>query len=113
MVCLLFSLCPLNASGQAKEDTSSQADTSPFLFPVHFFRQYLSGVDGERCPMYSSCSRYALDAIRKHGGITGWIMTCDRLMRCGRDEVSHSPSIEKGHRFFTYDPVENNDFWWK
>ncbi|MFH2063840.1 MAG: membrane protein insertion efficiency factor YidD [Pseudomonadota bacterium] len=110
---LLFSPCDIAASGEKKEEAGSVTGRSSFLFPIRFFRQYLSGADGDRCSMFPSCSKYAMDAIEKHGGITGWIMTCDRLMRCGRDEVSHSPVIEKGHRFFTYDPVENNDFWWK
>jgi hypothetical protein len=62
--------------------------------------------------MYPSCSRYSLDAVHEHGPVMGWIMTCDRLLRCGRDELSVSPriAVDDGRR--CYDPVENNDFWW-
>jgi putative component of membrane protein insertase Oxa1/YidC/SpoIIIJ protein YidD len=108
---------PCNACSTEKpkdeKPAEEQLDGSPFVLPIRFFRQYLSGADGDRCSMYPSCSRYGLDAVEKHGGVIGWIMTCDRLMRCGRDEAGHSPSIQIQHRFFTYDPVENNDFWWQ
>jgi uncharacterized protein len=113
-----FMFClPYSAGSTEKPKDEKPAgdrlDGNPLVLPIRFFRQYLSGADGDRCSMYPSCSRYALDAVKKHGGITGWIMTCDRLMRCGRDEVSHSPSIQIQQRFFVYDPVENNDFWWE
>lgn len=108
---LVFFPCYIEAAEEKKDEAAIITDGNPFLFPIQFFRQFLSGADGDRCSMVPSCSKYALDAIEKHGGITGWIMTCDRLMRCGRDEVRHSPSIGKNHRFFIYDPIENNDFW--
>ena len=113
----LSSLMAFPASGNAFEAhgkaSAPVTDENPFLFPIHFFRKYISGADGDRCAMYPSCSRYALDAVEKHGVITGWIMTCDRLMRCGRDEVKHVPAVSVGHRFLAYDPVANNDFWWE
>ncbi|RPJ78336.1 MAG: membrane protein insertion efficiency factor YidD [Deltaproteobacteria bacterium] len=112
MFCLPYSAISTEKPKEQKPE-KEQLDGNPLVLPIQFFRQYLSGADGDRCPTYPSCSRYALDAIKKHGGITGWIMTCDRLMRCGRDEVSHSPSIHIQQRFFVYDPVENNDFWWE
>jgi putative component of membrane protein insertase Oxa1/YidC/SpoIIIJ protein YidD len=113
LACLLCSPCSTDAAETQKDETATVLDFNPFVFPIKFFRQYLSGADGDRCSMYPSCSRCALDAVKKHGGIIGWIMTCDRLMRCGRDEVNHSPFIRHRHRMFTYDPVENNDFWWE
>jgi uncharacterized protein len=115
LFCMFILPCSANSTEKSKDEkpAEEQLGDSLFVLPIRFFRQYLSGADGDRCSMYPSCSRYALDAVKKHGGITGWIMTCDRLMRCGRDEVSHSPSIQIQQRFFVYDPVENNDFWWE
>jgi putative component of membrane protein insertase Oxa1/YidC/SpoIIIJ protein YidD len=112
MVCLSYSA---NSSEKSKDEkpAKDRLGENPFVLPIRFFQQYLSGADGDPCSMYPSCSRYALDAVEKHGGVIGWIMICDRLMRCGRDEVSHSPSIQIQQRFFPYDPVENNDFWWQ
>jgi putative component of membrane protein insertase Oxa1/YidC/SpoIIIJ protein YidD len=79
--------------------------------PIRMFQTYLSGADGQRCPMHPSCSGYALQAIQRHGGIMGWIMTCDRLMRCGRDELRTSPSVMTPSGVRCHDPLDNNDFW--
>lgn len=80
--------------------------------PIQFFQEYLSGIDGDRCPMTPNCSTYCLTAIEKHGALLGYMMCADRLMRCGRDEVHIGKKLWSNGRFRTYDPVENNDFWW-
>jgi putative component of membrane protein insertase Oxa1/YidC/SpoIIIJ protein YidD len=79
--------------------------------PIRFFQKYLSGADGHRCPMTPSCSSYALQAMQRHGSVKGWIMACDRLMRCGRDELKRSPSVMTRNGIRCQDPVRNNDFW--
>jgi len=79
---------------------------------IQFYQRHISGIDGNRCPMYPNCSRYCAQAIRKHGFGLGWIMACDRLLRCGRDEVRLSPRIRVNGRELTFDPVSANDFWW-
>ena len=81
-----------------------------FLF--RFYQEHISVVDGNRCTMYPSCSRYASRAFKKHGPVIGWIMTCDRLVRCGRDEANISIKIIVDHQELIYDPVGANDFWW-
>ncbi|MBC2704562.1 membrane protein insertion efficiency factor YidD [Desulfobacula sp.] len=81
-----------------------------FLFK--FYQEHISVVDGNRCSMYPSCSRYASRAFEKHGPVLGWIMTCDRLVRCGRDEVKLSEKVIMNHQELIYDSVEANDFWW-
>ena len=73
---------------------------------------HLSAVRRGTCPMYPSCSVYSKQAIQKHGMIIGWMMTTDRLMRCGRDEMKLSPQIFINGRSLYYDPVEVNDYWW-
>ena len=79
--------------------------------PIRFFQHFLSGADGHRCPMTPSCSSYALQAMQRHGSVKGWIMACDRLMRCGHDELKLSPSTLTRHGVRCLDPVQNNDFW--
>ena len=73
---------------------------------------HLSAVRRGTCPMYPSCSNYSKQAIQKHGMIIGWMMTTDRLMRCGRDEMKLSPQIFINGRLLYHDPVEINDYWW-
>lgn len=62
--------------------------------------------------MHPSCSAYAGEALEKHGLFMGWIMACDRLVRCGRDETKRSPAIILDSQEYIYDPVDANDFWW-
>ena len=85
---------------------------NPFRFLVRVYRTFVSPIDGRNCPMYPTCSRYSLLCFEKHGPFIGWMMTCDRLFRCGRDELQLSPWIRVNGEIRCYDPLENNDFWW-
>ncbi len=106
------------AGGQAYENGvpagSDYEDGSDLAaLPVRFYRKVISPVDSNRCAMTPTCSSYSISAIKKHGALMGWIMTCDRLLRCGRDEVRLSKKkYGISGRRYSYDPVENNDFWW-
>jgi len=90
----------------------AETDTGPMAYPLKFFRNTISRADGHRCPMHPSCSEYSAQAFQKHGFIIGWIMTSDRLLRCGRDEKKLSENIIIGDQVRTFDPLHNNDFWW-
>lgn len=79
---------------------------------IQFYQDYISAADGDRCPMVPSCSAYAAQAIEKHGPVLGWMMACDRLVRCGRDEVTRSKKRWVSGQTLTVDPVQANDFWW-
>lgn len=76
---------------------------------LQWYRKYISPIDGDRCPMYPSCSTYSEQSFRKYGWFKGWIMTCDRLMRCGRDEIHMSPMVRIENSIKCYDPPEQND----
>ncbi len=108
-IALLLAVCPppLTAGGADGETVSSGTS---LLFRL--YRDHISVTDGHRCVMSPSCSEYARKAFQKHGPVIGWVMTCDRLVRCGRDEVNRSPHVLTGDRVLVYDPVEANDFWW-
>jgi len=81
------------------------------LYPIKFYQDYISSVDGNRCPMHPTCSQYCIEAFKKHGTFLGWIMCSDRLMRCGRDENKLSDPVWIDGKKRTYDPVSHNDFW--
>ena len=85
---------------------------NPIRFLVEVYRSYISPIDGKNCPMYPTCSKYSVLSFKKHGFFIGWMMTCDRLFRCGRDELRLSPWITVNGEIRCYDPLENNDFWW-
>ncbi len=114
LLLILFSLiasCTYSQSMQA--ETGWGGD--PLSLMVRFYRgplNHLSAVRYGECPMYPSDSEYSLQSIKKHGMLAGWVMSMDRLMRCGRDETRLSPEIFVNGKWKTYDPVEKNDFWW-
>jgi len=89
-----------------------EEDTGPMAFALKFFSKTVSRADGRRCMMYPSCSHYSGQAFKKHGFIKGWVMTCDRLLRCGHDEIHISEQIIVGNQTYIFDPVQRNDFWW-
>ena len=100
--------------GKNTKSTSSQirkATINPLKHLVRFYKDYISPIDGDRCSMYPTCAQYSIECFEKHGLITGWIMTCDRLFH-EADEMKHAPMILINDHYRFYDPVENNDFWW-
>ena len=112
---ILYIFCGAAFAGQnvaIAENNNSYQTANPVDYPVKFFNKYISGADGNRCQMYPSCSKYCIEAFNKHGSLLGWIMCCDRLVRCGRDEAKLSAPVFINGEKRSYDPVSNNDFWW-
>jgi len=111
---ILFSLLLSCATpGTMKEESGD--GFNPLLSIVQFYQgplNHLSAVKQGECPMSPSCSNYSIQSLQKHGFFVGWIMSCDRLMRCGRDELRLSPRILVNGKWKCDDPVKNNDFWW-
>jgi len=98
-----------------KPDTSTQKERSAFnlgMWLASIYKDYISPVDGSKCPSWPSCSSYSASAFKKHGFFMGWIMTVDRLIHEGKEETSVSPLVFTDEGWKILDPVENNDFWW-
>ncbi len=118
---ILYIFCSTSFAGQnitveKKHNVSfgtAEKQENFVLYPIKFYRNYISRADGHRCPMYPSCSQYCIEAFKKHGPFLGWIMCSDRLMRCGRDETKLSPPVLINGEKLSFDPVNNNDFWWQ
>ena len=92
---------------------TAQSGREPLTQIVHFYQgplDHLSAVRYGGCPMAPHCSAYALMAIEQHGPLTGLMMTFDRLIRCGNDEIHLSPEVFVNGRRLTYDPVEANEW---
>ena len=103
--CLFIVLFPLFASAQEKRNDPGGGSDNPVVLPLKTIHSMLSKVDGSRCPMYPSCSAYGFEALRTHGLFKGWMLTCDRLVRCGRDELHLSPPIIVNGRMCCHDPL--------
>lgn len=113
----LMAAIVLISAGCAGHDALRRADPAdPLSMVVQIYRgplNHLAAVRRGTTPMYPATSVYALESLQKHGPLIGSIMTCDRLLRAGRDETTRAPAIAIGSRIFSYDPVSANDFWWR
>jgi putative membrane protein insertion efficiency factor len=64
---------------------------------VRAYRYFLSPWLGSACRFEPTCSLYALDALHRHGALTGSALTMGRLLRChpwcagGHDPVPEQP----------------------
>lgn len=77
-----------------------------------FYSNHLTKVDGPRCEHRPTCSRYARDAMRKHGSVVGSWLTIDRLLRTNSSSSLRTLPVIKyyeGRPYFA-DPVDENDF---
>ena len=50
--------------------------------PIRFYRYFLSPWLGSACRFEPTCSRYALDALDRHGAARGSYLGARRLLRC-------------------------------
>lgn len=95
---------------RVSHEAQENRENAPF-YPIKIYQDYISSVDGNRCPMHPTCSQYCIEAFKKHGTLLGWIMCSDRLIRCGRNEKALSDPVWIDGERRSYDPVNNNDFW--
>lgn len=109
-VVLILGTPPFPALAQPPEKPVRE-ERSHSAFAV--MQGFVSKADGPRCPMSPTCSHYASEAFRQHGAVVGWVLTCDRLLRCGRDETRLAPSIRTPDGPRVQDPLSANIFWWK
>ena len=115
LIWLAFLVVLIGCSHAPSSEKEKHRRFNPMLSLVEFYRgplDSLSAVKTGECPMYPSCSEYGVQALEKHGPFIGWMMTCDRLMRCGRSEMKLAPTIYVDGKAKYYDPIERNDFWW-
>jgi putative component of membrane protein insertase Oxa1/YidC/SpoIIIJ protein YidD len=103
-----FYACAHTAQHQAESKTPR---VSFYEGIIRFYRgplNHLQSVRRGECPMYPSCSEYSRQAIARFGFAKGWVMSMDRLMRCGRDETRTAPRILVHGKWKYYDPIESN-----
>jgi putative membrane protein insertion efficiency factor len=98
-------------SNRSAEGDNLSMASSISIKGIQFFIGYISKVDGDRCPMYPTCSSYGIEAIKKHGVLAGIVMTVDRLIH-ENNEMDYAPVIKVGDSYRYYDPLCDNDCWW-
>lgn len=114
LIIFLFFFFGTMASADANAPSDDTGSTFSLWSPsLTFYQKIISKADGDRCPMYPSCSHYAGQAFKRHGAFKGWILTSDRLLRCGHDETRLSPKVRVNGKVRTFDPIEANTRWWR
>ena len=86
--------------------------TGLFDLGYQFYVRGITQIDGARCEHRPTCSRYAYEAVVKHGFVVGTMLAVDRLMRSDRSSVLRrlpTHSIQDRTMFYD-DPLERNDF---
>ena len=118
----LVALAPfLSAPGDSARDTAESP--TPQATPrggvggwlarrvVGFYRLFIGPAIGDRCVLEPSCSRYCLQATRKHG-IVGVPMTADRFIREPNASAPDRPWVRTPSGQWRHpDPVKDHDFW--
>ena len=102
---------PASHSRLVHEQGSVSLTARMALKGLNFFSEYISKVDGDRCPMYPTCASYSRQVFKKHGFFVGIVMTADRLIH-ENTEMELAPLVKVGDGVRFYDPVSENDFWW-
>jgi len=54
----------------------------PLIGLLTLYRYAISPLLGSNCRFHPSCSVYAMEALRKHGLLTGLRLTIWRVLRC-------------------------------
>lgn len=52
------------------------------LLPVYFYRTAISPLTPASCRHIPTCSQYAIEALKVHGPIKGFLMTTNRILHC-------------------------------
>lgn len=52
------------------------------VLPIRFYQLCVSPMFPAACRYTPTCSRYALEALRKHGPVKGTVLAVKRIFRC-------------------------------
>jgi hypothetical protein len=90
----------MRGPSKKKSGFDLRRDTVRDNWLLSVYRKYISPIDGDRCPMYPSCSQYTKEVFARHGNLAGFIMTTDRLTRCGNDLWNYRRIVHSGREYF-------------
>lgn len=87
--------------------------SNPFYFAFRVWAELLTKIDGRRCAHRPSCSRFAIQAIRRHKIPLGIWMALSRLMRGAESSAIRGlvPVAAPGG-VYLIDRIEDYTFWW-
>lgn len=74
----------------------------------NFYQNYISDIRPTKCPMYPSCSNFAMDSFKNYNVLVATLKTTDRLLRCGHEHKKYE-LVSIGDDFKLFDPAILND----
>jgi len=84
---------------------------NPLYLASLIYGNFLTRIDGPRCQHLPTCSRFASQAVARHG-LLGIALGLDRLQQPATSSaVRNLPDIEFGDGLRHFDPLENYEFW--
>jgi putative component of membrane protein insertase Oxa1/YidC/SpoIIIJ protein YidD len=84
--------------------------TRPVEWLIHLYQAQISPAIGARCSLYPSCSRYSVEAMRRHG-LLGLAMYADRGFREPDIVAGRAKVIEIGGIRKVADSLDEHDWW--
>jgi len=66
----------------AAQKAANQALAFVLLKLIRFYQLAISPYLGRNCRYLPTCSAYAMEAVRVHGGLKGAWLACKRIARC-------------------------------
>jgi putative component of membrane protein insertase Oxa1/YidC/SpoIIIJ protein YidD len=74
---------------------------------IGIYQKYISGIRGQECPMYPSCSNFGMKTFSETNVALAFVLTADRLLRCGHDNKNYSLTIRHiGFKLLDYPAYE-------
>lgn len=71
---------------------------------ILLYQKLISPGRGVSCPMHPHCSQYGRQAFANYNPLRAYVMTADRLLRCGQDLNHYRPTSVDGHTRYS-DPI--------
>lgn len=85
--------------------------SNPLYLLALFYRHLFTKIDGPRCQHLPTCSRFANQAVARHG-VVGIMMGLDRVIQPPESSSLRSlPQVEGWGSVRYLDPVDNYEFW--
>ena len=85
--------------------------SNPLYLAALAYQHVLTKLDGPRCSHLPTCSRFASQAVARHGAV-GILMGLDRVIQPNESSaIRRLPEVEGWGAVRVFDPLENYEWW--
>ncbi len=98
----------LNSLDQSDLNDTLRKKESSTTDYIGVYQKYISGIRGQECPMYPSCSNFGIKTFSETNFALAFVLTSDRLLRCGHDRNNYSLTLRSnGFKLLDYPAYDN------